>query len=78
MSEKSPRKRWRYYELSPGEVSRAVKIRCSVQAADWFAGLTAAERGQLIERWHNEVQSVEGRTSETTATLDAAAPLDCT
>lgn len=56
-----PRKRWRYYELSPGEVSRAVKIRCSIQAVDWFVGLTAAERGQLIERWHNEVQSVEGR-----------------
>lgn len=48
------RKRWRYYELGPGETSRAVKIRCSVQAAEWFAGLTAAERGQLVEQWYAE------------------------
>lgn len=58
------RKRWRYYELGPGEVSRAVKIRCSALAADWFAQLSAAERGELVEGWYREASLEALRDSQ--------------
>lgn len=37
--------------LAKGEATRVVRVRGKARAVDAFADLTAAERGELVERW---------------------------
>lgn len=41
--------------LKPGEVSSTVRVRGSVETVRWFSDLTAAERGEIAERAHKEM-----------------------
>lgn len=41
--------------LAPGEVSERVRVRMRSEVMAWFMGLSAAKRGQILEREYRDV-----------------------
>lgn len=50
--DKSALRKRRYWDLAPSEETRTVRIRAPREAVEWFAALSADERGQLAYRWY--------------------------